>query len=633
LLAAFTMSFELSEDPEVIKCCLDGFRLSTHIASNCYVEDALETLVDSFAKFTRLRTVSTWSKEKIVIREKNKKCTQALINCAIEDRNFLKGAWEIVLAEISGLEKLDEDGTITADLTSIMRLFSFSSSLDTESIVEFTRAMVQVATTEIEAGRHFMLRKLQEVAGVNMDRSMYFWRDIWKIMSRFFTTTGCSTVQIAEFSVGIILWLARRFLAREEMAQFHFQEEFLQPFVDIMERQTALKVQDLIVDCIDQILRFQGTILQSGWAIVFHVLNHTFAHKELTEKGYSILLIIVSDHLLYVKPYLEHLVTVLSSFVINDTAGVVAPDLVRALERVARTLTISDVENWISLFQTLSRCIGHPAKAVREAVEEAFISIVINNGCTSTSFNDAVWRHVLTKTLFSLFPSNDGTDRRAVPFLKDLFRRIFEPYIDLLNPYIGIVLNLLQRCCGVRAMRPDMLECLESFVKLGLGYFASDENLTVLIDVLKHIVPDLTDSVYFVEVLAEFLSLFASDITRAARFAEIMALFEKECARVGSLACRCRARYEYFSWIVARRKSEEAAHYFRDSIIGGICHTDPEWEELTVGSLALATALPEDDFASVIDPCLDPLCDLIEAKSDRVRKGLATLMSRKLNIK
>ena len=56
VLAVFTLSFEVTEDVQTIERCLLGLQLSLNIASLCNTEEAIQILVDSFAKFTRPRT-------------------------------------------------------------------------------------------------------------------------------------------------------------------------------------------------------------------------------------------------------------------------------------------------------------------------------------------------------------------------------------------------------------------------------------------------------------------------------------------------------------------------------------------------------------------------------------------------
>jgi hypothetical protein len=70
--------------------------------SYCFIEEALDTLVDSFGTFTRL-----WKDFRILeAKPKNFKCTNALIEIALEDRNYLRSAWEIVLGELSAIDKI-----------------------------------------------------------------------------------------------------------------------------------------------------------------------------------------------------------------------------------------------------------------------------------------------------------------------------------------------------------------------------------------------------------------------------------------------------------------------------------------------------------------------------------------------
>jgi hypothetical protein len=58
---------------------------------------------------------------------------------------------------------------------------------------------------------------------------------------------------------------------------------------------------------------------------------------------------VVSDRLTSVKPSVDHRMTVLNDYIINDRVGKIACQLVSALSLVARRLTATGIENWIGL--------------------------------------------------------------------------------------------------------------------------------------------------------------------------------------------------------------------------------------------------------------------------------------------
>jgi hypothetical protein len=631
------MSFEMSDEQDIVELCIEGFQLSTHIACHCYVEEALDTLVDSFAKFTRLRTVAYWAKDKIKLKTKNFRCTQALVECAIEDRNFLKGAWPIVLEEISALEKLDEDKIIVGGMASVQELFNLSSSLDMESIVEFTRAMVLVARSEIACGRHFMLRQLQEVAEGNMNRIMWVWKDIWLVMSRFFSTDGCSTPAIAERTVGIILYLARRFLSREEMAQFHFQEQFLQPFIDIMERQTTFNVQDLIVDCIEQIVSRQASVLHSAWTVVFQVLNITFSHPKLAAKGVRILRSILADHLTYVKSHFGHLVTVVNAFVSVNGNVEISCKLIEELGRAPRILTAKDSENWIELFETFSQCVHHRQQTVRVSVEKAILLVVAESGCVNGIFSPQVWRYVFERTLPALFQLQIDTGQDRFPtLLADLFQRIFEPHLAILIDHIGDIFGIVDHCCTAPYLQTVALTGLLRLVRANPVLFSADPNISLLQSLLTALIPRLPHLTYLVEVLADLANVFSSEPSIQARFIALIDLLAVECSRhLTELQCLitwCSARFEHFQWLLRQRHDSEAADHFRETLALGLSQPSTQLSALVTRELSTVASLTPDAFAAVTSRSDAFLADYIEFGDAALRATLAPFLAKRLSI-
>ena len=98
-LAVLTMTFEISQSESIYKPCLEGLTLMVHIASHCFIESALDTLVDSFAKFTNLRKGISDLKLKGITQNRN-------------GIQILRGAWDIVMGEVSAFDKLKECGEL-----------------------------------------------------------------------------------------------------------------------------------------------------------------------------------------------------------------------------------------------------------------------------------------------------------------------------------------------------------------------------------------------------------------------------------------------------------------------------------------------------------------------------------------
>lgn len=106
----------------------------------------------------------------------------------------------------------------------------------------------------------------------NMNRIRLVWSKIWHVLSEFFVTIGCSeNLSIAIFAMDSLRQLAMKFLEREELVNYNFQNEFMKPFVIVMRKSSAVEIRELIVRCISQMVLACVNNVKSGWKIVFMV--------------------------------------------------------------------------------------------------------------------------------------------------------------------------------------------------------------------------------------------------------------------------------------------------------------------------------------------------------------------------
>ena len=76
------------------------------------------------------------------------------------------------------------------------------------------------------------------------------WNRIWAVLSDFFVEVGChKNLQVAMYSVDSLRQLATKFLERDELANYSFQNDFLKPFVIVMRLSRALEIRELIIRC------------------------------------------------------------------------------------------------------------------------------------------------------------------------------------------------------------------------------------------------------------------------------------------------------------------------------------------------------------------------------------------------
>ncbi|XP_022989285.1 brefeldin A-inhibited guanine nucleotide-exchange protein 1-like [Cucurbita maxima] len=180
---------------------------------------------------------------------------------------------------ISNLNLLDQIGNFELN-----HVFAHSQSLNSEAIVAFVKALCKVAIAELQSPtdpRVFSLTKLVEVAHYNMNRIRLVWSRMWSVLSDFFVSVGLSeNLSVAIFVMDSLRQLAMKFLEREELANYNFQNEFLRPFVIVMQKSNSTEIRELIVRCISQMVLSRVNNVKSGWKSVFMVFTAAAADER-----------------------------------------------------------------------------------------------------------------------------------------------------------------------------------------------------------------------------------------------------------------------------------------------------------------------------------------------------------------
>ncbi|KAJ2692108.1 guanine nucleotide exchange protein for ADP-robosylation factor, partial [Coemansia spiralis] len=249
----------------------------------------------------------------------------------------------VSVAELAKLETNSQVLVVTVD-----RLFTSSVHLSGAGIVDFVRALSQVAWSEITASlaasnaaaaqqqqhqkqprqRHgrrssasaggapsrlFSMTKIVEIAYYNMGRIRVEWSQIWAILGPLFDRVGAhSDTRAALFALDSLRQLSMKFLEKEELPHFAFQKEFLRPFADILEgyipdgrpgdrsdnsggtgRQNVdvdPLVKDMVLRCVHQLVQAAASHIRSGWKAVLSVAQIAArdAHNPTAEMGFHI---------------------------------------------------------------------------------------------------------------------------------------------------------------------------------------------------------------------------------------------------------------------------------------------------------------------------------------------------------
>ncbi|KAL4188056.1 hypothetical protein AMTRI_Chr09g42220 [Amborella trichopoda] len=202
---------------------------------------------------------------------------------------------------VSNLNMLEQVGSFEMN-----RIFTRSQRLNSEAIIDFVKALCKVSMEELRSTsdpRVFSLTKIVEIAHYNMNRIRLVWSSIWHVLSDFFVTIGCSeNLSIAIFAMDSLRQLAMKFLEREELANYNFQNEFMKPFVIVMRKSSAIEIRELIIRCVSQMVLARVNNVKSGWKSMFMVFSTAAYddHKNIVLMAFEIIEKIVRDYFPYI---------------------------------------------------------------------------------------------------------------------------------------------------------------------------------------------------------------------------------------------------------------------------------------------------------------------------------------------
>lgn len=191
------------------------------------------------------------------------------------------------------------------------RIFLSSTNLSANSVMHFVRSLCEVSMSEISASsslnsfkgkdstfdmsspRIFSLQKLVEVADYNMNsRSRVDWANIWKYLADHFTNVGLQdNSALAMYAIDSLKQLSIKFLQKSELSNFNFQRIFLKPFEVIISKSASTETKDLVLRCIDIMIRACAANIRSGWKSIFNILEFAASQQshEIAKFGFDIL--------------------------------------------------------------------------------------------------------------------------------------------------------------------------------------------------------------------------------------------------------------------------------------------------------------------------------------------------------
>ncbi|TQE13845.1 hypothetical protein C1H46_000476 [Malus baccata] len=339
---------------------------------------------------------------------------------------------------ISNLNLLDQIGNFELN-----HVFAHSQRLNSEAIVAFVKALSKVSMAELQSPtdpRVFSLTKIVEIAHYNMNRIRLVWSRIWNVLSDFFVSVGLSeNLSVAIFVMDSLRQLAMKFLEREELANYNFQNEFLRPFVIVMQKSNSTEIKELIVRCISQMVLSRVNHVKSGWKSVFLVFTAAAAdeRKNIVLLAFETVEKIVREYFPYITETetltftdcVRCLLTFTNSrfnsdvslnaiaflrfcavklaeggLVYNKRSELDVSSLPTANEDASNGVTFNEKDEhasfWVPLLTGLSKLTSDPRSAIRKGSLEVLFNILKDHGHL---FSHSFWTAIFNSVVYPIF--------------------------------------------------------------------------------------------------------------------------------------------------------------------------------------------------------------------------------------
>ncbi|KAL6120135.1 arfgef2 [Pungitius sinensis] len=564
LLAAFSVGLQDCDDPEVASLCLEGIRCAIRIASIFNMQLERDAYVQALARFTLLTASSSITE----MKQKNIDTIKTLITVAHTDGNYLGNSWHEILRCISQLElaQLIGTGVKTRYISGVVRekeagirglptgteefmplglgnlvgsqdkrqmahiqesvgetssqsvvvavdrIFTGSTRLDGNAIVDFVRWLCAVSMDELASvhqARMFSLQKIVEISYYNMNRIRLQWSRIWQVIGDHFNKVGCNPNEdVAIFAVDSLRQLSMKFLEKGELANFRFQKDFLRPFEHIMKKNRSPTIRDMVIRCVAQMVNSQAANIRSGWKNIFSVFHQAASdHDEtIVELAFQttghIVMNTFQEHFAAAIDSFQDAVKCLSEFVCNAAFPDTSMEAIRLIRHCAkyvserpqalREYTSDDmnvapgdrvwVRGWFPILFELSCIINRCKLDVRTRGLTVMFEIMKSYGHTFEKH----WWHDLFRIVFRIFDNMKlpeqqtektewmtTTCNHALYAICDVFTQFYEPLSEIL---LADIFTQLQWCVKQdnEQLARSGTNCLENLVILNGEKFSPE---------------------------------------------------------------------------------------------------------------------------------------------------------------
>ncbi|KAL0926627.1 hypothetical protein M5K25_002866 [Dendrobium thyrsiflorum] len=531
LLATFSVTMEEGDNRPRVLLCMEGFKAGIHITRLLGMDTMRYAFLTSLVRLTFLHA----PKE---MRSKNVEAIRTLLALCDTDTDALQDTWNAVLECVSRLEFITSTPSISltvmqgsnqisrdALLHSLReladkpteRLFENSAKLPSDSVVEFFAALCGVSAEELKQtpARVFSLQKLVEISYYNMDRIRLVWARIWSVLAQHFINAGSHHEEkIAMYAIDSLRQLGMKYLGRDELINFTFQNDILKPFVILMRNSWNEEIRALIVDCVVQMTSSKVARIKSGWRSVFMIFTAA-ADDELesiVEKAFENVEQVILEHFdQVVGDCFMDCVNCLIRFANNKKSPRISLKAIALLriceDRLAEgfipggALKPVDVDPetnfevtehyWFPMLAGLSDLTLDSRSEVRNCALEVLFDLLNERG---RKFSSAFWESIFDRVLFPIFDhvryagkdgfisSGDGwlreTSIHSLQLLCNLFNTFYKEVCFMLPPLLSLLLDCAKKTD--QAVVSISLGALVHLVEVGGHQFSDNDWDTLL---------------------------------------------------------------------------------------------------------------------------------------------------------
>ncbi|XP_063968593.1 brefeldin A-inhibited guanine nucleotide-exchange protein 1-like [Lytechinus pictus] len=374
--------------------------------------------------------------------------------------------------QIASLQEAMNKTSTQRFVVAVDRIFTSSTRLDGDAIVDFTEALCQVSMEELQSPtgpRMFSLTKIVEISYYNMGRVRMQWSRIWSVLGNHFNKVGCNPNEdVAFFAIDSLRQLSMKFLEKGELPNFKFQKDFLRPFEYIMKRNKSPTIRDMVVRCIAQMVNSQAGNIRSGWKNVFSVFHLAASDQEegIVELAFqttgNIISSVFEKYFSATLDSFQDAVKCLSEFACNAAFPDTSMEAIRLIRNCAKyvmekpqmfhdhigdqelQVTEDDriwVKGWFPVLFELSRVINRCKLDVRTRGLTVMFEIMKSYGNT---FQKHWWKD-LFKIVFRIFDNMKLPDQMAekVEWMMTTCNHALFAIVDVFTQYFDVLKDIL----------------------------------------------------------------------------------------------------------------------------------------------------------------------------------------------